>query len=230
MPRQCELFGAFGWGVQCFLAVSCFGSLVYKRFRERPQRPWKIFLMDVSKQAITAGLAHIMNVLIALVLSAWETDNDPCVWYFINITIDTTLGVLLCYGLLQLILHGSTKQGWTRMQTGRYVSEEGGKLDFGAWGLQLTVWCMIVATVKVSLAAVIYLSSAVLGLVGSVLLGWLEPYPQAELVFVMVLVPLVMNCMQFWVQDTFLKDKAQQAKSIALVDISEMSESELLAS
>jgi len=63
-----------------------------------------------------------------------------------------------------------------------------------------------------------------------VLLGWLEANPQAELVFVMVFVPLVMNCMQFWVQDTFLKDRAQQSKSIALVDISEMSESELLAS
>lgn len=230
MPQQCQLFGVFGWGVQCFLAVSCFGSLVYKRFRERPQRAWKIFLMDVSKQAISAGLAHIMNVIIALVLSAWEADDNPCVWYFINITIDTTIGVLLCYCMLQLVLRASEKRGWTRMRTGRYVSEGEGKLDFLAWGLQLMVWCMIVACVKVSLAGVIYLSSTILGLVGSVLLGWLEANPQAELVFVMVFVPLVMNCMQFWVQDTFLKDRAQQSKSIALVDISEMSESELLAS
>ena len=179
--------------------------------------------MDVSKQAISAGLAHIMNVLIAVVLSAWEADDDPCVWYFVNITIDTTIGVLFCYGFLQLVLHLSEKRGWSRMQTGRYCRSSSGKLDWVAWGLQLTVWCAIVATVKCALAGTIYLSSGVLGAVGSLLLSWLESYPQAELVFVMVFVPLVMNCMQFWVQDTFLKDHTVHSKSIALVDISDIS-------
>ena len=222
MPQQCHLFGLFGWSVQCFLAVSCFSSLVYKRFRERPQRPWKIFLMDVSKQAISAGLAHIMNIMIALVLSAAEDDNDPCVWYFVNITIDTTIGVLFCYGLLQGVETLAEKKRWDRVKTGHYAtSRESRKLDFCAWGLQLSIWCLIVAFVKTILAVFIFLASTVLGFVGSLLLGWLEPYPQFELLFVMILVPLVMNCMQFWVQDTFLKDKTKEIKAIPLVDISE---------
>jgi hypothetical protein len=46
---ECELFNEFGFLIQALLATLCFLSLVYKRFREHPQRRVKIFLLDVSK-------------------------------------------------------------------------------------------------------------------------------------------------------------------------------------
>jgi len=41
---------------------------------------------------------------------------------------------------------------------------------------------------------------------GHFLLSRLEETPRLELIVVMVFCPLVMNLLQFWVQDTFLKE------------------------
>jgi hypothetical protein len=46
---ECELFGWFGYLIQGVLATICFLSMIYKRYKEHPRRPWKIFLLDVSK-------------------------------------------------------------------------------------------------------------------------------------------------------------------------------------
>jgi len=36
-------------------------------------------------------------------------------------------------------------------------------------------------------------------------MGWIEDYPVLELVLVIVIVPVIMNGLAFWVQDNFLK-------------------------
>ena len=84
-------------------------SLVYKRHRETPKRPWRIWCVstlhvyrvshpqghgrsfDVSKQVIGQMFVHGVNVLISDVVAHLSTTN-PCVLYFLNILIDTTLG------------------------------------------------------------------------------------------------------------------------------------------
>lgn len=38
-------------------------------------------------------------------------------------------------------------------------------------------------------------------------LGWIEKYPILELILVIVIVPVIMNALAFWVQDNFLKKK-----------------------
>jgi hypothetical protein len=37
------------------------------------------------------------------------------------------------------------------------------------------------------------------------LLGWVQPYETAELVLVMIIIPVIMNGLAFWIQDNFLK-------------------------
>jgi len=36
------------------------------------------------------------------------------------------------------------------------------------------------------------------------ILGWIEEYPVLELLLVMVIVPVIMNGLAYWVQDNFL--------------------------
>jgi hypothetical protein len=89
-------------------------SLVFKRFRESPQRPWKIWrvsphyllcttkslmhnffvsrLFDVNKQVIGQMFVHGVNVAISDVLQR-ISEGNACVFYFLNILIDTTLGM-----------------------------------------------------------------------------------------------------------------------------------------
>jgi len=44
-------------------------------------------------------------------------------------------------------------------------------------------------------------------MIAKVSLGWIEAYPNLELIVVMVIVPVVMNGLAFWVQDNFLKKR-----------------------
>ena len=53
----------------------------------------------MSKQAISSGIAHWVNVLLAFMLSRGHISDD-CDWYFINITIDIIVGVIMCYFII----------------------------------------------------------------------------------------------------------------------------------
>ncbi|OEH78557.1 hypothetical protein cyc_04730 [Cyclospora cayetanensis] len=99
----CELlgeFGAFGWWLQGLLGVLSFGSLLAKRWRERPRRTWKVFIFDCAKQASGGFFIHLLNLGGAGLMAAMFK-QDVCVWYWINIIVDTTLGVYVQYVFLR---------------------------------------------------------------------------------------------------------------------------------
>lgn len=212
---ECTLYGYFGWAVQAFLVLACFAALVFKRCRERPQRLWTVFLLDVSKQALSAAFAHTMNLLIATLLTHLESSTQ-CVWYFVNITIDTSLGVFLCYLLVRGFEALATRKGWDRVRTGKY--DHFGSLDYAGWALQVGIWTAILASVKWTLFLGIYLNADYLSTAGEALIGWMDEYPRVELAVVMIFVPVVMNCVQFWVQDTFLKGQIEAHPVASPVD------------
>jgi hypothetical protein len=213
---ECSLYGWFGWAIQAFLVLACFTALVIKRYRERPQRNWAIFLLDVSKQGLSATLAHTMNLLIATLLTHLEASNQ-CIWYFVNITIDTSLGVLVCYLLVRAFEAWAERRGWRRVRTGEYGC--GGKLDYVGWLMQVGIWTVILTSVKWTLFLGIYLNADLLSAYGDTLLGWMDGYPRVELVVVMILVPVVMNCVQFWLQDTFLKGKTEERQALQPIEL-----------
>ena len=56
------------------------------------KRPYKIWVLDVSKQAASMGCAHIAGIVNAHLLhSASDPRTDKCSWYFISFSLDTTL-------------------------------------------------------------------------------------------------------------------------------------------
>lgn len=211
MESECNLFGVFGGVIQLMLAVVCFCSLAIKRLTERPVRTWPIFILvicnqDTSKQAFSALVAHVMNMMASLVLSQREEGN-PCLWYFITLMMDTTFGVVIAYILLKIIEKVSRNNGWTKAISGNYSEDTDEEIDFAAWSLQLMIWVSIVAFVKwMLLIAIIYFHLFFVR-VGKMMLEPFADNPKFELVFVMIIVPAFMNILQFWVQDNFLKQK-----------------------
>lgn len=117
--QECELFGWFGVLVQLMLGVLSFSVLVYKRFKEKPKRPWRIWCLDTIKQAVSQLLAHFLNVAISLRLSV-KKDNNPCLWYFATIILDTTVGMLICIGILRLLEITLFKGQRAKYQSGNY--------------------------------------------------------------------------------------------------------------
>merc|ERR1712007_200739 len=99
----CQVLGdAFGVLVQGILFVIVVSSLMLKWRLESPRRRIKIFLLDSSKQMVGQGAIHIMNMMCAVVFSGMDTATaDECAWYWVNIMIDTTLGVLVSWALLK---------------------------------------------------------------------------------------------------------------------------------
>lgn len=96
---KCELLGPFAILVQAALGGLALLSLVYKRWRERPQRPVKIWAFDASKQVVGSVLLHLANLLLSMVSSGDMTAGppasgdykaNPCSFYLLNLGIDVT--------------------------------------------------------------------------------------------------------------------------------------------
>ena len=102
---ECRLLGPFALIVQLALGALALLVLVYKRWRERPQRPVKIWAFDVSKQVVGSVLLHMANLVMSMLSSGklgvdvaveavvgddgQESDN-PCSFYFLNLLIDVS--------------------------------------------------------------------------------------------------------------------------------------------
>lgn len=98
---ECQLLGEASIFIQAALGGLALLSLVYKRWRERPRRPWKIWVFDVSKQVVGSVLLHIANLLMSMLSSGQleitpKTDTggyraNPCSFYLLNLAIDVSL-------------------------------------------------------------------------------------------------------------------------------------------
>ena len=116
-------------------------SLVVKRQFERRKRKWRIWVWDVGKQLCGQAVVHGLNLLVRLPrppilpargaisnpdeqisnVVADAANNNPCSLYFLNILIDTTVGVLIFYVTLKaLTWYLSEKLGREGFISGQY--------------------------------------------------------------------------------------------------------------
>lgn len=106
---ECSLLGPFALVVQAALGVLALLSLVFKRWRERPRRPVKVWFFDVSKQVVGTALLHVFNIAMSMfssngvvdaamnaqdVVTAAEDEHgnmpNPCSFYLLNLAIDVS--------------------------------------------------------------------------------------------------------------------------------------------
>jgi len=93
--------GIVGILIQVGLGILSFSVLIFKRIRENPQRPWKIWIFDTSKQLISQVIAHFINLTISIALTYNDKESDECLWYFVTNILDNTFGVLICLACLK---------------------------------------------------------------------------------------------------------------------------------
>jgi hypothetical protein len=103
---ECQLLGPFALLIQGALGILALSSLVFKRYRETPRRPLKVWAFDASKQVVGSMLLHLANLLMSM-LSSGQFDIDqkakqaaaftqadegrqpnPCSFYLLNLAID----------------------------------------------------------------------------------------------------------------------------------------------
>lgn len=218
---KCEMFGGFGFLIQAILGAAAFSILIVKRYIEKPRRPWKIWFYDVAKQIISSLVLHLFNLIISAILSSDEKDADACVWYFVTVVLDCTLGAFLSYILMWLMDGIANSSDWTILKTGLYYEEymEGNKkcykLDWKKYGSQLGVWLVITLIVKIILLIMLKICKLFLVNLGTF---FLSPFSNAKvrLVMVMIIFPVILNALYFWVVDNILKLKESDKDEINL--------------
>lgn len=203
----CHLFDSgFSYLIQLLLGFVAFSTLVLKYYKESPRRKLSVWFKDVSKQIFGMMWGHLINMLLAIML---QKENDQCVAYFVNFLFDNTLGIILNVLLIYLTKRLGKKYDILAFQSGNYGQEElvqHSRKVYWTWFSQLLVWLLIIAFVKVFLFfTLIYPLRVYLLQAGSAILYGITTDENIELVIVMVIVPLIINIIQFLIQDKYLK-------------------------
>ncbi|KAJ7639253.1 vacuolar membrane protein-domain-containing protein [Roridomyces roridus] len=199
---SCRLLGPVALIVQALMGVLVILSLLYKRHREKPMRPWRIWLFDVSKQVVGQMWIHGVNVLVSSLVSHHSSQN-ACVSYFLNILIDTTLGVGLLYVALRVLTFlMSEKLQLKGFESGMY----GTPPSFQFWLRQAAIYLVALTTMKFMVIGMLALIPG-LYTVGAWLLSWTytEKGDAVQVIFVMGIFPIIMNILQFWIVDSIVK-------------------------
>ncbi|KAK3943646.1 putative fk506-binding protein 2 precursor [Diplogelasinospora grovesii] len=244
-PTECRLLGSFAILVQLALGALALLSLVYKRWRERPQRPVKIWFFDVSKQVFGSVLVHIANVFMSMLTSgrfsikvdpATITTRsagivmaalarrhphgdggpppgeegympNPCSFYLLNLAIDTTLGIPILIVLLRLMTKVITYTSFGKpaesVQSGNY----GHQPNAWWWLKQSLIYFCGLMGMKICVL-IIFMVFPWISRVGDWALGWTEGNEKLQIIFVMMLFPLIMNALQYYIIDSYIKKKA----------------------
>ncbi|CVK89392.1 related to vacuolar membrane protein [Fusarium mangiferae] len=230
---ECSLLGSFALLVQGALGALALLSLVYKRWRERPQRPLKIWFFDVSKQVFGSVLVHIANIFMSMLTSGRfsvqvdpsatsmtrRSDDDnyapnPCSFYLLNLAIDTTLGIPILIILLK-ILTGLVRftpvgQPPESVQSGNY----GTPPNVWWWLKQSVIYFCGLFGMKICVL-IIFIMMPWISKAGDWALGWTEGNEKLQIAFVMMIFPLIMNALQYYIIDSFIKLKETNHESHA---------------
>ena len=125
------------------------------------------------------------------------------------------------------------------LNTGMYVNEdytalnademdpkqrnEVDQIDYSIWLIQIIVWGIVVVVVKILLGFIMMLISPTLEFMTMVLFGWMNFYPNLKLFLIMMVIPMFLNALQFWVQDNLLM--ADNKKNVKFTNACKLSRS-----
>ncbi|KAJ3317295.1 hypothetical protein HDV06_001717 [Boothiomyces sp. JEL0866] len=202
--KKCELIDSFAILVQILMASLALASLLYKRSIETPQRPMLIWAMDTAKQAIAASLIHFANILLSYITSVLpQQSTNPCVWYFLNLALDTTVGVYILYIFLSGIHSVAEYFNIKDIEMGHYGHPPRVAYINVVYTLDqatdLIFDRMLVVTVTLVLVPIF-------GIIATWILSPLSD-ERYQVIFVMFIFPLIMNIIQAWLIDKVIKGK-----------------------
>ena len=206
---KCELLGMFGFFIQFVLGVFCFSILIIKRQLESPKRSTIIWLLDISKQGISTLLLHFFNLFFSVAVS--DENEDQCVWYLNNVLLDGTIGVLFQWIFVRCLEILARKLKIETLTSGCYYSYEQNEfsentIDYSIWASQMGIWCLISTFSKSLIYLILNIFIDFFNKLGADILEKFKDNPKLELIFVMIVVPSLTSCFQYWITDNFLKE------------------------
>mmetsp|Transcript_9616 Transcript_9616/g.26953 ORF Transcript_9616/g.26953 Transcript_9616/m.26953 type:complete len:274 (+) Transcript_9616:189-1010(+) len=200
---QCTLLGGpYEIFVQLVLAITAVAALVYKRSLESNRRSWLVWFLDCSKQAYASALQHITNMVLGVLFARGGTASE-CSWYLVNFTITVACGLVLLSMAMRLYNSVVERNNWTLLRMGEYGTPPlSWKQSWKPWFAQTLAWGLLASAEKLVTAFVVILPlRSWLDSVASFLEAPLVGRPRLELVLTMVVGPMLLNALFYWVID-----------------------------
>ena len=213
--QQCTLLGGpYEIFIQCVLAITAVAALVYKRSIESDQRSWLVWTLDCSKQAYASALQHITNMVLGVLFARGGTASE-CIWYLVNFTITVACGLVLLSLAMRLYNYIVERYQWTLLRTGEYGTPPlSWKQSWKPWLAQTLVWGLLASAEKIVTAFVVILPLRnLLDDVASALEAPFVGRPRLELVLTMVIGPMLLNALFYWVIDGLIMRKRARGAS-----------------
>lgn len=196
----------FGKVLQLLLALLGALALLLKRWRELPRRPWGVWALDVSKQAMSMCCAHGAGMINAVLLASITRGGDECSWYLISFTVDTSLGVFLAMCSMRLVALVAHRYGCEDLKrSGDYGELPLRCRSYIIWAKQMAVWCLVTICARAVCGALMYVGSPMLVVLANAIASALWGHPHLFLAIVMLGCPVGMNLIQVWIQDNMLR-------------------------
>lgn len=144
--------------------------------------------LDVSKQFFGAGMIHFINLGISYYASKPTSGptTNLCVWYFLNVGIDTTFGVLLLWCWFTLLMNACERfQLFHVGETGDYGPPPLSRMIW-PWMRQMSVFLLAEILIKACLYEIV-INSPWLFWLGELCISWTQYDPKIQVVFVMLM-------------------------------------------
>lgn len=173
-------------------------------------RTWRVWFMDNFKQGSSSAAAHIYATYIAHEFTKYSVGTDSCIWFLIQFLIDTIFGVaftlIISKGTIWIVEISNAPFAKRWLTIGNY-STITPKHYYRIWAAQVGHWivCSLIARLLCSVIIIVGIN------------GWSElnrffsrkweGHRHAELFFVVLAMPIIMNSIQFLVQNWYLRWK-----------------------
>lgn len=174
---------------------------------------WKIFVLDTVKQVVGQVIVHFINLYISIFFTARVGRNrqqaDECSWYFTTFLVDLFPGLalilLLSFAYERIFLRYDLRT----LMPGNYVEDHDGLLFIrkGAYVMQVLLWVSVLLITKLCLFVIQMPLLNTIGAFSAVCLRVFDFSVDFKLFFVMIIFPLVVNVLAFWISDNLLKKK-----------------------
>eukprot|EP00210_Caulerpa_lentillifera_P005924 g5663.t2 len=178
-------------------------------------------------------------------LIALDVNNtSPCSWYFVVYMIDTIFGVALALLLHKMILYclrsyigrrylslasdDAVEVRKTWQEHVLHCGDYGNPPSFYPWFIQMLEWVFVTIISRFVCGLCIYLlKGSILRDIAKEIDSVFAGHPHFLLFCVMIMCPVLMNLIQAWIQDNFLKFKTRFVDSSKEIEIERQNEEEL---
>ncbi|KFX90182.1 hypothetical protein O988_08307 [Pseudogymnoascus sp. VKM F-3808] len=137
-----------------------------------------------------------------------DGDPNPCSFYFLNLLIDTTLGIpiliFFLHLLTRLFLLTTLGEPPQSIESGNYGTPPRATW----WAKQSLIYFLGLLSMKF-IVLLIFIFLPWISHVGDWALRWTEGNEKLQVFFVMLFFPVVMNATQYYIIDTFIKGKLE---------------------